>query len=208
MHEYFFCLEFGFILIEVTLGQFLSDWIVLSCAEVFCCASCKLILAKQQQCPSILMENYFCWISMEKSTHRKEPSVKMMRWDKWETSGPTSSSLPSWESSLLPEHRLQYQITSAHHLTQKKKKRNPLTQLAGLQFRIIATAFITECAYFKYFSSPRAKRVGPKGLRAESARAVTGRRCPQGKDFWRVNQVFFYLISKRPHGNPKSLAWN
>ena len=27
-------------------------------------------------------------------------------------------------------------------------------------------------------SSPRAKRVGPKGLRAESARAVTGRRCP------------------------------
>ena len=27
-------------------------------------------------------------------------------------------------------------------------------------------------------SSPRAKRAGPKGLRAESARAVTGRRCP------------------------------
>ena len=27
-------------------------------------------------------------------------------------------------------------------------------------------------------SSPRAKRAGPKGPRAESARAVTGRRCP------------------------------
>ena len=27
-------------------------------------------------------------------------------------------------------------------------------------------------------SSPHAKRAGPKGLRAESARAVTGRRCP------------------------------
>ena len=35
-------------------------------------------------------------------------------------------------------------------------------------------------------SSPRAKRAGPKGLRAESARAVTGRRCPHsgvGEDF-------------------------
>ena len=35
-------------------------------------------------------------------------------------------------------------------------------------------------------SSPRAKRAGPKGLRTESARAVTGRRCPhsgKGEDF-------------------------
>ena len=35
-------------------------------------------------------------------------------------------------------------------------------------------------------SSPRAKRAGPKGLPAESARAVTGRRCPhsgEGEDF-------------------------
>ena len=41
-------------------------------------------------------------------------------------------------------------------------------------------------------SSPRAKRAGPKGLRAESARAVTGRRCPQsgvGQDFWRFGRV-------------------
>ena len=29
-----------------------------------------------------------------------------------------------------------------------------------------------------FLSSPCAKRAGPKGLRAESARAVTGRRCP------------------------------
>ena len=28
------------------------------------------------------------------------------------------------------------------------------------------------------FSSPSAKSAGPKGLRGESARAVTGRRCP------------------------------
>ena len=37
-----------------------------------------------------------------------------------------------------------------------------------------------------HFSSPRAKRAGLKGLRAESARAVTGRRCPHsgtGQDF-------------------------
>ena len=34
-----------------------------------------------------------------------------------------------------------------------------------------------------YLSSPRAKRAGPKGQRAESARAVTGRRCPHsGKE--------------------------
>ena len=35
-------------------------------------------------------------------------------------------------------------------------------------------------------SSPRAKRAGPKGPCAESARAVTGRRCPHsgvGEDF-------------------------
>ena len=38
----------------------------------------------------------------------------------------------------------------------------------------------------KNLSSPRAKRAGPKGPCAESARAVTGRRCPHsgvGEDF-------------------------
>ena len=40
----------------------------------------------------------------------------------------------------------------------------------------------------------RAKRAGPKGLHAESARAVTGRRCPhsgQGEDFLTRQPVFF-----------------
>ena len=41
-------------------------------------------------------------------------------------------------------------------------------------------------------SSPRAKRAGLKGLRAESARAVTGRRCPhsgKGEDFFTETAV-------------------
>ena len=45
-----------------------------------------------------------------------------------------------------------------------------------------------------YLSSPHAKRVGPMGLRAESARAVTGRRCPnsgRGEDFLMGQQNFF-----------------
>ena len=44
-------------------------------------------------------------------------------------------------------------------------------------------------------SSPRAKRAGPKGLRAESARAVTGRRCPhsgRGEVFLSRQPDFFY----------------
>ena len=44
------------------------------------------------------------------------------------------------------------------------------------------------------FSSLRAKCAGPKGLRAESARAVTGRRCPhsgEGEDFLKVQPGFF-----------------
>ena len=43
-------------------------------------------------------------------------------------------------------------------------------------------------------SSPRAKRPGPKGLRAESARAFTGRRCPhsgRGEDFLTGQPDFF-----------------
>ena len=48
--------------------------------------------------------------------------------------------------------------------------------------------------YAIYLSSPRTKRAGPKGLRAESARAVTGRRCPhsgKGEDFLRGQLNFF-----------------
>ena len=43
-------------------------------------------------------------------------------------------------------------------------------------------------------SSPRAKHAGPKGLRAGSARAVTGRRCPhsgEGEDFLTGQLNFF-----------------
>ena len=42
--------------------------------------------------------------------------------------------------------------------------------------------------------SPRAKRADPKGLRAESARAVTGKRCPhsgEGEDFLTAQLNFF-----------------
>ena len=38
-------------------------------------------------------------------------------------------------------------------------------------------AFFSSFAFYQ-LSSPRAKRAGLKGLRAESARAITGRRCP------------------------------
>ena len=44
-------------------------------------------------------------------------------------------------------------------------------------------------------SSLRAKRRGPKGLCAESARAVTGRPCPhsgEGEDFLMGQLIFFY----------------
>ena len=53
-------------------------------------------------------------------------------------------------------------------------------------------------------SSPRA---GPKGLRAESARAVTGRRCPQvgrGKTFWSVNRIFFTKTAVTPERKVKN----
>ena len=43
-------------------------------------------------------------------------------------------------------------------------------------------------------SSPRASRAGPKGLRAESSRAVTGRQCPhngKGEDFLTGQLIFF-----------------
>ena len=46
-----------------------------------------------------------------------------------------------------------------------------------------------------HFSSPRAKRAGPKGLRAESARAVTGRRNShrwEGGRLFEPSAGFFY----------------
>ena len=53
----------------------------------------------------------------------------------------------------------------------------------------------------KRLSSPRAKRVGPRGLRAKSARAVTGRRCPnsgKGEDFLTGQPDFFMETAVTP----------
>ena len=50
-------------------------------------------------------------------------------------------------------------------------------------------------------SSPRAKRAGPKGLRDESARAFTGRRCPhsgKGEDFLTGQLNFFTETAVTP----------
>ena len=52
-----------------------------------------------------------------------------------------------------------------------------------------------------FLSSPRAKRAGPKGPRAESARAVTGRRCPhsgRGEDFLSRQPDFFTETAVTP----------
>ena len=54
---------------------------------------------------------------------------------------------------------------------------------------------------FGELSSLRAKRAGPKGLRAESARAVTGRRCPhsgKGEDFLTGQLNFFTETAVTP----------
>ena len=51
------------------------------------------------------------------------------------------------------------------------------------------------------FSSPRTKHAGPKGLRAESARAVTGRQCPhsgKGEDFLTGQPDFFTETAVTP----------
>ena len=50
-------------------------------------------------------------------------------------------------------------------------------------------------------SSPRAKHAGPKCLRAESARAFTGRRCPhsgKGEDFLTGQSDFFTETAVTP----------
>ena len=58
----------------------------------------------------------------------------------------------------------------------------------------------------KKLSSPRAKRAGPQGLRTESARAVTGRRCPQsgkGEDFLTGQPDFFTETAVTPERKVK-----
>ena len=57
-------------------------------------------------------------------------------------------------------------------------------------------------------SSSRAKRTGPKGLRAESARAVTGRRCPlsgKGEDFLMGQLNFFTETAVTPEQKVEKL---
>ena len=54
---------------------------------------------------------------------------------------------------------------------------------------------------FLFLSSPRAKRAGPKGLRAESARAFTGRRNSHSgrrEDFLTGQQNFFTETAVTP----------
>ena len=54
---------------------------------------------------------------------------------------------------------------------------------------------------FVILPSPRGKRAGPKGLRAEGARAVTGRRCPhsgEGEDFLMGQLNFFTKTAVTP----------
>ena len=54
---------------------------------------------------------------------------------------------------------------------------------------------------WKMLSSPRAKRAGPKGLRAESARAFTGRRnshSGRGQDFLTGQPDFFAETAVTP----------
>ena len=63
-------------------------------------------------------------------------------------------------------------------------------------------AYNTDSVFFcSILSSPRAKRAGLKGLRAESARAVTGRRCPhsgRGEDFLTGQLNFFTETAVTP----------
>ena len=61
--------------------------------------------------------------------------------------------------------------------------------------------------YFLYLSNPRAKRAGLKGVRAQSARAVTGRRCPtvgRGKTFRRVEKS---LPMREMNGLSEGYKW-
>ena len=56
-------------------------------------------------------------------------------------------------------------------------------------------------------SSPRAKRAGLKGLRAESARAVTGRQCShsgKGEDFLMGQLNFFTETAVSPERKIKN----
>ena len=71
---------------------------------------------------------------------------------------------------------------------------------------IVKTCFALSSGFILCLSSPSAKRTGPKGLRAESARAVTGRRCPhsgKGEDFLTGQPDFFMETAVTPERKVK-----
>ena len=65
----------------------------------------------------------------------------------------------------------------------------------GLPYKLLTQLTLTKWPMCQNLSSPRAKRPGPKGLRAESARAVTGRRNShrwEGGRLFEPSAGFFY----------------
>ena len=90
------------------------------------------------------------------------------------------------------------------------------SKLAGrsLSFSQVMISFLQICHNTCTFggislsSSPRAQRAGPKGLRAESARAVTGRRnshSGRGEDFLSRQQNFFTETALTPERKVEKL---
>ena len=79
----------------------------------------------------------------------------------------------SWDTIKLKN----WWIDDGHHINQVDGFEIMTIMLSSLQKTASDKDGQTICSLY-VLSSPRAKRAGPKGLRAESARAVTGRRCP------------------------------
>ena len=86
---------------------------------------------------------------------------------------------------ILTNHQLLY-----YNIRQQKRKKRKIS-ITALNWHISKL----------FLSSPRAKRAGLKGLRAESARAVTGRRYPhsgKGEDFLTGQPDFFTKTAVAP----------
>ena len=63
--------------------------------------------------------------------------------------------------------------------SETKNRPEKIKKKSYMSFHLHSTSSVVDRSRLAdILSSPRAKRTGPKGLRAESARAVTGRRCP------------------------------
>ena len=104
----------------------ISDWL-----DCFVLRRSILLCKLQVHSGSLFGQNNvlaFWWKIICAGYRWKNPPIgKSQVWKWWDEISerrepPTSSSLPSWESSLLAEHRLQYQITSAHQLTKQDSK--------------------------------------------------------------------------------------